>query len=378
MSYETICGEEIPWDRFCHGYAKKWAEVPWGCIEHYKTKDEIVEMFGKEIAEELEYTFESEALKAEQSKDTLLPGSTIKLARLFEIWDKEDKKRIILAQGYDDVLDESDDPLELDGFYPWPEPMSFFLRISGLTPQLLYKVYENQAKELNRVTIRINRIIEALKVRGFYDGSIDGLKALLTSDDNTLLPVQNVDKLEGKSLDNVLWFMPLSELVGVLQQCYVARKQIKGVIFELTGIADIMRGDTAASETLGAQQIKSQWGSMRLRQMQKEAARYARDYLRLTAEMAVTKLSQQTIQRMTNLPYPTNQDRAVAQQQLGQLQQTQVLMQQQAQMNPEAAQSPEMKQGMEQMQQQMSQLQEQIAGPTCDIVTGKQIGRAHV
>ena len=210
VSYETICGEEIPWGRFCHGYAKKWAEVPWGCIEHYKTKDEIVEMFGKEIAEELEYTFESEALKAEQSKDTLLPGSTIKLARLFEIWDKEDKKRIILAQGYDDVLDESDDPLELDGFYPWPEPMSFFLRISGLTPQLLYKVYENQAKELNRVTIRINRIIEALKVRGFYDGSIDGLKALLTSDDNTLLPVQNVDKLEGKSLDNVLWFMPLS------------------------------------------------------------------------------------------------------------------------------------------------------------------------
>jgi hypothetical protein len=42
------------------------------------------------------------------------------------------------------------------------------------------------------------------------------------------------------------------------------------VIFQLTGIADIMRGSSQASETLGAQEIKQAWGTMRLKRMQKE------------------------------------------------------------------------------------------------------------
>ena len=46
---------------------------------------------------------------------------------------------------------------------------------------------------------------------------------------------------------------------------YQQREQIKAVIYELTGLSDIARGASKASETLGAQQLKSQWGSIRLK-----------------------------------------------------------------------------------------------------------------
>jgi hypothetical protein len=54
---------------------------------------------------------------------------------------------------------------------------------------------------------------------------------------------------------------------------------------------------------LGAQEIKQQWGTLRLKRSQKEVARYARDLLRLMLEIAATKFSEETWARMTGLPF---------------------------------------------------------------------------
>ena len=35
---EIVCGEEVPWDRFLHGYAKKWKDVPWVARLHFLTR----------------------------------------------------------------------------------------------------------------------------------------------------------------------------------------------------------------------------------------------------------------------------------------------------------------------------------------------------
>ena len=49
----------------------------------------------------------------------------------------------------------------------------------------------------------------------------------------------------------------------------------------MTGIADIMRGASVASETATAQQLKAQFGSMRVRDLQTEVQRFVRDIMRL-------------------------------------------------------------------------------------------------
>ena len=120
----------------------------------------------------------------------------------------------------------------------------------------------------------------------------------------------------------------MRNLVTVVQQLYIQRQQIKQVIYEITGIADIMRGSSQASETLGAQEIKNQWGTLRLKKSQKEVARFARDLLRIMAEVAVTKFAPETLLGMTGLPFPT----AIQKQQM--MMQAQLQAQQAMMMNP--------------------------------------------
>lgn len=316
VTYETVCGEEVPWDRFLHGYAKKWKDVPWVAYEHFMTKEELEQNFGPMGARVpvADLEVESDDTGAAQRQPEAMKG--IKVAVVYEIWDKVTRTVLFITPNYKDMpLKQVPDPLGLSGFFNCPKPLGFLAKISTLVPVALYTLYEEQAKELNRVTTRINKIVAALKVRGMYDSTVQGLEKVLEADDNVLIPAENVAALlaNGNALEKAIWLVPIEKLIAVLQQLYLQRNQVKQVIYEITGIADIMRGSSQASETLGAQELKNQWGTLRLKRLQKEVARYARDSLRIMLEIAVSKLSPETIQGMTGLPYPTGAEKQQAQ-----------------------------------------------------------------
>lgn len=307
---ETVCGEEVPWDRFCHGYAKKWKDVPWVGFFHEMTKEELVEMFGNKGSLTTVDTAKVQLTDAwgQKSSQTHIAGmSVVKVAGVWELWDKASGNVIFVSHQFAaGTLKIVPDPLKLTGMFPCPQPLGFTQKISSLLPTPLYTFYEAQAKELNVITTRISKIVAALKVRGMYDTTIQGIDKVLEAADNILIPADNVAAmLQGQKLENAIWLFPIEKLVGVLQQLYLQRDQIKTVIYEITGIADIMRGSSQASETLGAQQLKTQWGGLRLKRSQKRVAAYARDCLRIMCEIAMTKLSPDTLQKMTGLPYPT-------------------------------------------------------------------------
>lgn len=310
---ELVCGEEVPWNRFLHGYAKKWKDVPWVGFEHFMTREELVAHFGEELGNHIPLVDAEDSDETQKKMDAA--DKDVKSAHVIEIWDKQTKKVYFFCDAYPEgLLKTVDDPLGLSGFFPCPKPLTLTAKINTLLPVPLYRFYEEQAKELNAVTVRINKLIRALKVRGFYDATVEGLDKVLEADDNTLIPAENVAALQqGQSLEKAIWLFPLDKLITVLQQLYLQRNQVKQTIYEITGIADIMRGSTSASETLGAQEIKNQWGTLRLKKAQKEVARYSRDCLRIMNEIAVSKLSTDTIKGMTGLPYPTGAEKAQAQ-----------------------------------------------------------------
>ena len=62
-------------------------------------------------------------------------------------------------------------------------------------------------------------------------------------------------------------------------------EQVKGQIYEITGISDIVRGDTDANETATAQRLKSSYGNLRLKSIQDEAIRFATDLLKIKAQI---------------------------------------------------------------------------------------------
>jgi hypothetical protein len=339
-TWEIVCCETRSWNRVHFGYAKKWSKVPWVAYEEYIDRPEAERLFGKEIAAKLKYS-EGEDGEDEgehrQSADQNLGGK--KTVLIYQIWDK-DGGRVVrwLSPGYTDGLLKVDpDPLGLTGFFNCPKPMAFVAKSNDLIPVAMYKIYENQAEELNRLTQRIKAVVGALRARGIYDSELGGdLDRLMKEGDAILIPSDKTSSLAAeKGLQNAIWFMPIDVLTNTLTQLYQAREQCKRVIYEITGISDILRGSTVASETATAQNIKSQWGTMRLKRLQKEVQRYARDVLRMMLEIAGTKFSEATWAGMTGLPFLTGEQRQQAEQMGTALQQA---MAQGAQVPPEAQQ----------------------------------------
>ena len=313
---ELVCTESRQWNRVFFGYATKWSQVPWVAYEEYVDKEEAVRLFGKEMAGNIRFTTGNQ----DRDNDDYGDGpekndqGTRKTACIYQIWDKEGgrKVRYISEQYPEGYLKEEDDPLELTGFFNCPRPIMFLEKTSDMVPTALYELYKNQAQELNRLTIRINRIVEAVKARGAYDGELGAdLAKILEGDDNTLIAADRGSSLAAeKGFANAIWMVPIEQLVNVLAQLYQAREQCKRVIYEITGISDIIRGSTVASETATAQEIKSQWGTLRLKRLQKEVQRYARDLLRIMLEIASTKFSEETWAKMTGLPFLTESQSA--------------------------------------------------------------------
>jgi hypothetical protein len=346
LVYETICGVEVSYDEVLFGPGKCWEDLPWIDFVHQMTKADVKANFGKSWAEKIKYApavkYDEHGSPVQSSKSETedVENSDQHVACVHEIWYRNKRSVIFLAESYKDgVISRETDPLGLSGFFPMAQPLSFLRKLNSLTPTPIYKMYENQAKELNRVSIRINKILDAMKVRGFYDGTLKQLQDLMTRPENTLLPLDGALALpQGRSLKDSIWLMPIENLITVLQQLYVQRESTKTVIYEITGISDILRGSSAASETLGAQQIKQQWGTMRISVSQEATATYIRDTMRLMAELSVNKFGEDTWAAMTGLPYISGEEKEQAVAMLKEMQSQQAM--QPPQMGPDGQPVP--------------------------------------
>jgi hypothetical protein len=311
MQSECVFGEEVRWDKFLHGYARTWKKVPWIAFEHDLTRQEAKKLYPKAYSK-MEFTKPNDGPGGYgPSKTDEMKG--IELARVYVIWCKQTRKVYHVGQsckeGY--LRPPIDDPLNLSSFFPVPKPLNLFPKISTLTPTPLYMQYREQAVELNKLTVRLKNLIDAIRIRGFYNATVENIDKVLKAEDNELIPLDNVNSVsDNGAVDKLIWLMPIQELVQVVQALYIQREQCKQTIYEITGVSDILRGSTVASETATAQNIKNQWGTLRLKRMQKEIQRYCRDSLRIMLEIAINNMDQATIQRMTGLQAPTEQEKA--------------------------------------------------------------------
>ena len=365
IQWEQVCTSSLAWDRVYIGYAKKWSNVPWIAYEEYLDRKECERLFGDEAAAKIVYTTGEEDEDDDNGAGTRGTGTggrddadavgARKTALIYQIWDRDGGKKIrYISPAYNDgYLKEEDDPLGITGFFNCPCPLQFIQKSNDLLPTAMYKLYENQAEELNKLTTRLGKVVSALKVRGAYDGALGKeLEQIFSGDDNAMVPLETTSVVAAeKGFNNLIWTIPLDKLIVVAQGLITAREQCKRVIYEITGISDILRGQSVASETLGAQKIKESWGTMRLKRLQKEVQRYARDILRIMLEVAANRMSEDTWAKATGLPFVTTQQR----QQLEQMSQAVKIMAAQMQ---QAGQQP-----TPQQMQQVQQLQAEMAKP---------------
>ena len=274
----------VYWTDFLHSPARTWDEVWWVSRWVYMTPEEGIERFGD--------VFKNVPLQDQNddvdSKNPMTAKATYgKKAKVAEIWNKRTKKVCWVAKGYPQALDERDDPLELEEFFPCPKPLLATTTNGSMIPVPDYCEYEDQAQELDNLTQRIYLLVKACKAVGVFNAEFKELGRLFTEGvDNKLFPVTAWAAMSEKGgLKGAIDMMDTSAIIKTLQQLYQSREVVKQSIYEISGISDILRGSTNANETLGAQQLKANFGSLRLRATQGDVARFATDLFRIKAQI---------------------------------------------------------------------------------------------
>jgi len=296
--------EYVYWEDLRMGSSRSWVDVPWVAFRHKFTRDQWIEEFDEEFVDQADFSFsvddgEDESERGNRTKKQ--KDSSDNLAIVWEIWDSETREIKWISSGIRKFISEDEDPLNLEGFYPIPEPLYSVETTDTLVPVPLYEIYRVLAEELNTVQKRIIKLTNGLKLRGVYPNNLTEVQGMLQMGDNEMLGVTDFTIFEGRKLSDVIMFAPVEEIARVIVSLTAQRESIKQVIFEVTGISDILRGATKASETLGAQQIKASFGTARLENLAKRVRIFARDLIRMKAEIIADKFTPEILQLMTGM-----------------------------------------------------------------------------
>jgi hypothetical protein len=304
LDYECAPTDYVHWKDFGHVVARTWEEVPAVWRKVYLTREQCIERFGDDGEKiPLDSKPEDEPKQtSEESQDAR--------ALIYEIWDKTSKEALWLSKSLGKIVDQKSDPLGLEGFFPCPKPLYATLTNETLVPIPDYALYQDQAQALDVLCDRIDGLIKALQIRGVYNAEFPELARLFTEgENNTLIPVKNFAAFAEKmGLKGALDVVDLTPIFNALEAAYRAMEQQKAQIYEITGLSDIIRGQTDPNETLGAQEMKGQFASLRLNDMKAAVAQFATEILQLKAQIICAKFDPETILKMAAAEQLSPQD----------------------------------------------------------------------
>jgi hypothetical protein len=309
IEYECAPVDYVHWRDFGLTVARTWEEVTAVWRKVYMGRPALVERFGEELGGKIPLDTKPETSKTFNEK----MGEGASEAVVYEIWDKTTGEVIWLNKSMGKILDTRADPLQLENFWPCPKPMFSTLTTDSLIPVPDFVLYQDQARQLDTLADRIDGFIQALKVRGVYDAAEPSLQRLFTEgENNSLLPVKNYGAFSEKGgLVGAINLVDIRPIAEGLQMAYQAMDQVKGQIYEIMGIADIQRGQTDPNETLGAQIIKSNNASGRLKTMQHDVVNFATALLQIKAQIICQHFTDDTIVKISGAMQLSEQDQAL-------------------------------------------------------------------
>lgn len=343
IANQTVRLEHVYWEDYRTSAGRKEKDIWWKARRHQYTRSELKSYF-PEHAEFIPLGAELPDCPKDSEND-----ESFKRANVWEIWDKSKRERVYVAEEYQIILKKDEDPYKLKQFFPCPSALYGVKTTSSLTPIPEYTLYQDQCEELDRITTRLNRLIEALKRRGVYDASVEGadnqLSALMMADDNEFLPYRGFSALAEKGgLKGVFASEDLAPIMAAVQGLYEQRSNLIQTIYEVTGISDVIRGSSNPNETATAQRIKGQFGSLRVTTRQARVQEFVRDAYRLKAEIIAEHYTRENLIEMTGIDMPLQSEIDAAKQQLqayqAAQQQFQQAQQQAKQAGPQAQAMP--------------------------------------
>jgi hypothetical protein len=333
--HEKVCIDFKDRRDFLHSISRNWREVTWVAAASYMTRGEARKRFRKMSGN----AYQDAEYKVDKDSQEVGGADARERAKFWEVWDKRSKRVVWVAQGCEDILDEAEPHLELQNFFPCPKPAYGTVQRGSLVPVPDVLQYADQLSEINLLTGRIHALADAIRVKGFYPaGGAEIADAVQTAisintPSQVLVPISNWAAFGG-SKEIIIW-MPIDMIAQTVTALVTLRKQVIEDIYQIMGLSDIMRGATDPSETLGAQQLKTQYGSTRIRDKQQEMVRIARDLVEIVSEVITERFDPKTLIEMSQTQLPTSEmQQRKAEQIISEVQNMQRMVQQMKQLPP--------------------------------------------
>ena len=305
LDFEEVVTDYVHWSDFGHTDGRRWEDVRGVWRRVRLDREEVEKRFGEEWAGRIAYdaqTVRSDAGQAEASQvDDTETGDG--LATIYECWDARKRQIVFVAKGQTTALKVVDnDPLGLPRFFPCSRPIYATLANEDLFPISDYRQYRTQIRQIHALTKRIDALTDAVRIVGVYDASVPELERLFSKQDNTLVPVTNWNALAGKGgLDGAISLVPLKDIAEALVLLHGERDKALNDSYQLTGISDLIRGDTQASETATAQNIKNNYITMRFDEKKREIDRCIINTLSIMASIICRVFAEQHIVQMSGM-----------------------------------------------------------------------------
>ena len=309
LRYECAVTDYVHWRDFGHNVARTWSEVHtvWRVV--YMGRDALVERFGEEEGNKIPLDSKPETNDKKIAEDTEETRG-----KVYEFWSKQyGNKAIWVSKSLRKILDEQDDPLELEEFFPCPKPLYATITNDSLVPIPDYTLYQDQARMLNVLIDRIDGLVQSLQVKGVYNGEFPEIIRLFTEGTNTtMIPVKTWAKFsEKQGLSGAIDILDLKPVYEALEAAFKVFAEIMKQIYDITGISDIIRGQSDPRETAEAQGIKGQFAGMRLGSMKHDVAEFATEIIRLKAQIMLNKFEDATLLKIASVDQLSQEDQAI-------------------------------------------------------------------
>lgn len=321
---DRVWPEIVPWDRIIFGPGRVFRKVRWIAFEHDVTYEEVVRL-NKEIADTLTFgsgrKITGRELRERDGKTEDIQDGILSTIKAYEIWDLSSRTVIWISQDCKDIIKQHRDPFRLRQFFPIPAPFCPRSKMDSRLPQVPYSKHRRLYNSFDSIIRRIDALIGLCKVTGWADAKVHEEVAKikdLTDGEfvSSKLAEAWVKGQGGSKLSDAICFWPVETIVKVIQQLNNHATATKALIWEIVGVADIMRGSSNPNETLGAQELKAQYGSMRLRTMQNSASEYAGQIINLMVEVRANMTPWKRLKEISRFDFaPTQEMLAQAQQQ---------------------------------------------------------------
>lgn len=313
---EDICTDYVYWRDFLWSPARRWKEVRWVAFRVEMTRDDAAKRFGQKIAARLPLQNRNPSKRNTNDDQVKDAWSRVEL---WEIWSKEDETVYWFCEGFDRILDQKEDPMELEGFFPCPRPLISNTTTSKLIPKPDLELDKHLYDEIDDLADRLRKLVKMARLTGAYNKSTPELGRILEEAyEGQLVPVSGWAALmENGGIAGAIQFTPLDMIVKAIEVLTTKLAEKINLLYQATGLSDIVRGEASQKATATEQRLKAGFASTRLQTDQDEVSRFASDLQRLRAEIiskhydAKTIVDRSNMERVEVVPDPTDPTKKV-------------------------------------------------------------------